>query len=408
MEAQVMAAIESDRRSARADRFSQEEYQRRYAVVRRRMRELGLDALIGFSTSAMPANVRYLTNFAPTGNGTAYLLFPLEGEPLLLVSIFSHVASARSLAVVPSDFAGLEPTATVERLASRLRDLGLAGSRIGLVELDSSRNRGLSVAFLDELKEQLPGIELSLFTAELELIRRVKSEEEIAVLRTAAGLAEQCLEAMAEAARPGGTERDLLAAVAGTAARLGGTLEVAFIGSTSMHNPSMAMPPILPSDRVLQQGDVILSELSIGYLGYSSQLLRPIVLGLPTGLYRELFDTAAAVYQAVQAVLRPGATGWDVQAAAAAIIPRAGFAAEAPIVHGWSQWSEYGFHISLPGSEAHWFQRPVEFQANMTLSVEPNPCTPDFRAGIFLGDLNVIGTDGAASVQSRPLQLIVV
>ncbi|MCC7105384.1 MAG: aminopeptidase P family protein [Chloroflexi bacterium] len=390
--------------SERGNRFSDAEFGRRHAAVRAMMAERGLDVLISHATSAMPANLRYLAGWGPYGNGPAFLLFPASGAPLLLVGIFSHVASAQRAAVVPAEFAGPDSGVT---LAERLQDLGLARARIGLVEVDSARNRGMPSVILDELGQRLPEATFEFATQAVELVRRFKSDEEVAVLERAAGMAEQALEAMVAAARPGNTEWDLAAAVYGAAARAGGTVEVALLGSTSMEHPSMATPRTQPTMRRLERGDVILSELSVGYLGYSTQLLRPITIGQPNDLYRRLIDIAIEVYRSVQAILQPGATERDVQAAAKALA-QPGIAAEAPIVHGWSQWSEFGFHITMPGDEAHWPSRPVRFDTGMSMSIEPNPCTADFRAGVFMGDLNVITPTGARTLHRWPLEPIVV
>ena len=390
--------------SERCDRFSDAEFARRHAAVRAMMAKRGLDVLIAHVTFAMPANVRYLAGWGPYGNGPAFLLFPANRDPLLLVGIFSHVARAQRRSVVAVEFAGPNPGVT---LAERLQDLGLHRARIGLVEVDSARNRGMPSVMLDELRQRLPDASFEYVTQDIEMIRRFKSDEEIAILERAASMAEQALEAMAGAARPGNTEWDLAAAIYGAAARAGGTVEVALLGSTPMENPSMATPRTQPTMRRLERGDVILSELSIGYLGYSTQLLRPITIGQPNDLYRRLIGIAIDVYRSVKAVLKPGATEKDVQAAAKALA-QPGIAAEAPIVHGWSQWSEFGFHVTMPGDEAHWPSRPVRFDTGMSMSIEPNPCTSDFRAGVFMGDLNVITASGARTLHRRPLEGIVV
>ncbi|MDO8597169.1 MAG: aminopeptidase P family N-terminal domain-containing protein, partial [Sulfuricaulis sp.] len=152
--------------SERGDRFSDAEFARRHAAVRAMMAERGLDVLIAHVTSAMPANVRYLTGWGPYGNGPAFLLFPATGDPLLLVGIFSHVASAQRRAVVPVDFAGPNPGVT---LAERLQDLGLGRARVGLVEVDSARNRGMPSVVLDELRQRLPDASFEFVTQSVEM-----------------------------------------------------------------------------------------------------------------------------------------------------------------------------------------------------------------------------------------------
>jgi len=397
---QAQTTSESERR----ERFSDTEFARRHAATRAMMAERGLDVLIAHATSAMPANIRYLTGWAPYGNGPAYLLFPASGKPLLLVGIFSHVASANRGSFAEAEFAGSDAGVT---LADRLQDMGMQSARIGLIEVDSARNRGMPSVLLDELRQRLPDASFDFVTRDVEMIRRFKSDEEVAILERAAGMAEEALEAMVAAARPGNTEWDLAAAVYAAAAHAGGTVEVALLGSTSMDKPSMATPRTQPTMRKLEKGDIILSELSIGYLGYSTQILRPITIGPPNDLYRRLVDIAIGVYGSVQAVLKPGATEKEVQLAAKELA-QAGIAAEAPIIHGWSQWSEFGFHVTMPGDEAHWPSRPVRFDTGMSMSIEPNPCTSDFRAGVFMGDLNIITPTGARSLHQWPLEAIVV
>lgn len=387
-----------------SDCFSEAEFSRRHAAVRAMMKEKGLDILIAHVTAAMPANIRYLTGWGPYGNGPAFLLFPAIQDPLLLVGIFSHVASAERNSSVAAEFAGPQPGVTI---AQRIRDLGLTKARIGLVEVDSARNRGLPSVVLDDIRNILPEASFEFVTQEIEMIRRYKSDEEIALLERSAALAEQALEAMVVAAKPGATEWDLAAAIYSAAARAGGTVEVSLLGSTSMDNPSMATPRTQPTMRTLAKGDVILSEIGIGCRGYSTQLLRPIIIGKPNDLYRRLIDISIEVYKSVQAILKPGATDRDVQLAAK-LLSQPGITSEAPIVHGWSQWSEFGFHVTVPGDESNWPSRPVVFKPGMSMSIEPNPCTSDFRAGVFMGDLNVITENGARSLHRWPLEAILV
>ena len=94
-------------------RFSDQEFARRHAAVRQMMADEGIDALVGYCTSAQPANIRYLTGAAPHGIGVAYLVFPASGQPVLLLSNLGHVAGARALAVVPTEFWGTDSPAKV-------------------------------------------------------------------------------------------------------------------------------------------------------------------------------------------------------------------------------------------------------------------------------------------------------
>ena len=67
------------------------------------------------------------------------------------------------------------------------------------------------------------------------------------------------------------------------------------------------------SHRALARGDVINTEISVSYWGYSGQAHRPVFLkAQPSDLYRQLWDTALEAYQRCMACLKPGATSEDV------------------------------------------------------------------------------------------------
>src|SRR5260370_18963917 len=79
-------------------RFSVEELTRRYGVVRALMQETDLAALLLFSTISSPYEVHYLSNFPTTWE--TLLVFPLEGEPTLLLELYNHVPNARQIASI--------------------------------------------------------------------------------------------------------------------------------------------------------------------------------------------------------------------------------------------------------------------------------------------------------------------
>jgi Xaa-Pro aminopeptidase len=83
-------------------RFTEAEFERRRNLVRAFMEARGLIALVIFGSSAqartLQADIQYLSNFA--GMRDNYLLFPLEGEPVLLVQSSNHVPNAREISVL--------------------------------------------------------------------------------------------------------------------------------------------------------------------------------------------------------------------------------------------------------------------------------------------------------------------
>ncbi|HLL79446.1 MAG TPA: M24 family metallopeptidase, partial [Ktedonobacteraceae bacterium] len=277
-------------------RFTDAEFSRRYADVRAAMREDGLDALLLYSTVGAYNEVLYLSNFQATRE--AMLVFPLEGEPTLLLQMFNHVPNARRVACVDDVRWGGPDTAaaTVECLAEK----GLVASRIGLIGT-------LPYKQYETLRRMLSTATFSDFSRHMTQIRLVKSAEEIEFLRKGAELSDRAIEALAREIRPGLTEHELVAIIENAYLGLGGRTHIHYLATTPMSNPSVCVPAQHQSNRVIEAGDVLITEISAHYSGYPGQILRPFSIGSPpTPQYQRMYDVAFETFQRICEVLRPG------------------------------------------------------------------------------------------------------
>jgi len=57
----------------------------------------------------------------------------------------------------------------------------------------------------------------------------------------------------------------------------------------------------------------------------------------------------------------------------------------------------------IPGVPAWRSDPDTRFEQNELMAVEPNPCTPDLRAGVMVGNLNVVTPAGGRSLHKVPL-----
>ena len=223
-------------------------------------------------------------------------------------------------------------------------------------------------------------------------LRLVKSPEEIAWLRVGCELTDAAVVALRDGARPGVDERELGALVERAYAARGGTTHIHYFAATSMAAPAMAVPAQWPSARRLEAGDALTCEISAAWWDHPGQLLRTFAVAAePSPLYRELHAAADAAFDAILAVLRPGASAADV-VAAAGVIEDAGFTTRDDLLHGFVG----GYLPPVVGSPSRQIA-PVPdfaFAAGMTVVVQPNVVTPDERAGVQTGELVLIGEDG--------------
>jgi Xaa-Pro aminopeptidase len=372
-------------------RFSDAELARRHAAVRGMMAEDGLDALLVYGTASGFSEVQYLSDFRTVRE--AYLVLPAEGEPTLLVQYFNHVPYARRRArVADVRWAGPQDLST---LVAHLVERGLGERRIGLVG-------GLPWQQYAALRAGLPQAQLSDATAKFQRLRLIKSEEELVFLRRGAALSDLAMEALERDVRPGIAEYELAAIVEGAYLPLGGHTHIHYMGTTPMREPSVCVPAQIQSDRVLQAGDVLITEISAQYDGYPGQILRSFSIGEPpTADYQRMHDLAVRVFERVAGVVRPGATVEEVLDAADEI-HTAGYTICDDLLHGFGG----GYFVPhVRTKQTGGTRNPgFVFAENMTIVIQPNVITPDERMGVQVGELLRVTRTGVESLHHYPMR----
>jgi hypothetical protein len=126
----------------------------RYQRTRKMMAEQGLDVILAFSFASISqrANVRFLTNYAPTTR-YAGVVFPMEGSPVLFAPYPVHLTWAGQTmwtedVRLSSDF--------LHSMVAILRERGYESGRIGLAGQVGHAVDALPPAFHSELGKLLP------------------------------------------------------------------------------------------------------------------------------------------------------------------------------------------------------------------------------------------------------------
>jgi Xaa-Pro aminopeptidase len=396
------------------DKFSAAEMDRRYELARGLMDEHGLSALVVFGNSgtnrANMANPFWLSNHLDLHH--CYLVVPADPgqEAALYTGLTNHVPNAREVSDVPViEWGGYDPAGAV---AVRLREVGVTSGRIGLVGVNATFSMGMPYLHHARLVEELPALELVDVTLPYARLRLRKSEEEVEWLRKAAALTDKAIVALAEGAVPGMSEIELVALGEAAYRPEGGMPRIMFLRSMAMDDPSGCLPAQNPSQRRITVGDVIITEFSASYWGYTGQIQRPIFVGAePTEPWQRMFDVALESYERIMDVLRPGATEADT-IRAGSVIGEAGYAIYDDLVHG------YGVDIMPPivdRSCVQWWPwddaEPAPpgrtFEEGMAIVVQPNPITPDEQMGLQLGQLAIVRADAAETLHGLPFEPLV-
>jgi Xaa-Pro aminopeptidase len=386
-------------------RFSEQEMERRFALARGLMAEHGLDALVVAGNSGVNrhnnVNPFWLTQYLDMHH--SYVVLPRDGELALYTGLVNHVPNAREVARESPivEWGGYQPGVTI---AARLRELG--AKRVGIVGIAATWNVGMPYAHYEHLAE-FDKVDV---TREFAALRATKSEEEIERIRGAAELTDLAILAAVAHAKPGVSELELVAEAEAAYRRRGGSVRITFLRSMPMDAPNGCLPAQNPTDRRLEQGDVILTEFSASLGAYSGQVHRPIfVQAEPTEEWLRLFDVAKQAYDSIAAGMVPGSTEGDA-IRNARLIGEAGYGIYDDLIHG------YGTDYGPPLVDKHC----VEFwrdgtepppgrsiDENTVVVIQPNPITPDERMGVQVGAATVVRADGAECLHSLPFEPLI-
>jgi Xaa-Pro dipeptidase len=370
-------------------RFTDKEYARRYRAIREAMQRENLDAIL-ISGARGSSEVHYLSNYL--AQSPCWLLFPREGAPTVFIHFFNHQPCTKAQSVI-EDVRWYGPS-PIEVIVEEIRRRDLAQRKIGIVSL-----RTIAYGHYTALQRHLPEVEFVEFGPAFNRIRRVRSEEELPFLRRSGYLTDLACEALERELRPGMTEQDILAVVYASYLKNGGDPGVHFIASTHMDSPDRFVPWQRATPRVIEIGSVVITELTVSYWGYSTQIHRPFAIARePSPLYRRLFDVALECYENVRRICKPGTTSEEI-VAATAVIEENGFTTYDSVFHG-----EAGKSPELgTRSAAH----PLEkwtLEENMVHIIQPNPITQDFRAGLQLGAAVLVTKTGGEPLHNYPFK----
>ncbi|MFC1492063.1 M24 family metallopeptidase [Nitrospinota bacterium] len=390
--------------------FSEEEYERRYARIRAAMEEKNLDCLIfwGYSTAGTgtdlgQTNITYITSFASTAT---YLVFPLNEEPTIFVTMANHVKNAKRISHVKDVRAGSNffvkggMGSMPLQVAGRLKELGLEKKRIGMV----GNSAWLNINFLHDahvmITEALPDAEFETVTAWYEGVRLIKSEEEVALMRRVTAMTDAAYEVMVRSTRPGIRPIDLHNIYQRAAQAMDARTAMGHVGRTPMSDPDMNYPDYIPLTTPIQVGDVIMTEMAVGIAGYFGKIWGTYFVGDPTPEYEKLFNLAKKTSDDLHAAIKPGVKTGDLARLCLDTIQDAGYMSKTSICG----WSNRNARPEVRAAGDRITDPDFVFEKNQCINVVGWPSNEEATIGLWLGDCCVITDDGIENLQKYPIR----
>lgn len=172
---------------------------------------------------------------------------------------------------------------------------------------------------VDALVQDRSGVEILSAQPQLEALRGVKSDAEIALLRKAIDITSQAQRELAGLVEPGVNEFEGHSAVEYTFRRYGAERPAfaTIVGS----GPNSTVLHYNANDRFMEEGDVVVADIGASYGGYAADVTRTLpVSGRFTEAQREIYQLVRDAQTAAEEIARPGTSAGDMAREAATVL----------------------------------------------------------------------------------------
>jgi Xaa-Pro aminopeptidase len=342
------------------------EIELRRQAVAQRLADHKIDVLL---VSSSP-NIRYLSGFEGS-NG------------LMLISAReSHFFTDPRYKLAVSEMPGCQvhvvkgpllPAATAILQRKKLKKIGIESSWI-------------TYGDYVKLKELLPlGSSLQPVAGLVEVLRMVKSPEEIALIRKSVLLNSEAYARTLKRVKAGVQEQEIAAELDFHMRKLGA--EKPAFDTIVAAGPHSALPHAHPSTHRLLENELLLTDMGASLNGYSSDMTRVAYLGKPPQRVRTLYRAVLEAQLAGLDAVRAGIPASKVDSAARSVLRKQGL--EREFVHS----TGHGLGLEIHEPPRIGRKEKTKLETNMVITIEPGAYIEGF-CGVRIEDTVLVTENG--------------
>lgn len=251
-----------------------------------------------------------------------------------------------------------------------------------------------------KLLDELGSPRLADATKLLNRLRRIKSPEELTLMRRVCRIADRAMDETSGRIEAGVTELDLAEEVNFHLLRLGSRTWSFDTAVWQMGPGDDRDANVRLSQQEVRGGTGVSFDFGAVVQGYCSDFGRTVRVGDPDEEYRRAYDTVMAAQQAGIDAVRPGVPASEVHRATRAVIEAAGY----------GDWFRHrtGHCIGLDVHEEPFIspEDHTPLEAGMTFTIEPSIFWPG-RVGVRVEDIILCTEDGGVKLNEHPTTLVV-
>lgn len=364
-------------------------YKNRYEKLQNLMQEHHCDVL---ALNPGPS-LYYLTGLSfHLSERPTVLLLSLEYSPIIILPKLEKEKLHQSKIPLEGIFFEDNPDSWKEAFTEASKRIDLNHKRIGY---EAVRFRTLEYFFLFKSAP-----EAEYFNAEdiVSSLRMKKDIEELEKMQKAVEIAQKALIATLSFIKPGRTEKEIASELTAQLLRHGSAPELPFYPIVS-GGPNSANPHATPTERPIQNGDLLVIDWGATFEGYVSDLTRTFAIGNIEPELQRIGEIVLAANLEGKKVAKTGLPIGEIDHATRKIIETEGY-------------GEYFTHRTGHGLGLEGHEPPYLFSENtlplvegMTFTIEPGIYLPG-KGGVRIEDDVVITEEGCKSLSDLPREVV--
>ncbi|HGD3084683.1 TPA: M24 family metallopeptidase [Streptococcus agalactiae] len=334
-----------------------------------------------------PVTVNYLTGFFCDPHERQMFLFVYEDrDPILFVPAL-EVSRAKQSVPFPV-FGYTDSENSWQKIANNLPSFSVSKVLAEFDNLNVTKFQGLQTVFDGHFENLTPYIQN---------MRLIKSRDEIEKMLVAGEFADKAVQVGFDNISLNNTETDIIAQIEFEMKKQG--INKMSFDTMVLTGNNAANPHGIPGTNKIENNALLLFDLGVETLGYTSDMTRTVAVGKPDQFKKDIYHLCLEAHQAAIDFIKPGVLASEVDAVARNVIEKAGY----------GQYFNHRLGHGL-GMDVHEFPsimagNDIEIQEGMCFSVEPGIYIPD-KVGVRIEDCGYVTKTGFEVFTKTPKELL--
>jgi len=372
----------------------------RLTKLRTRMKEEKVDAFIALKS----VNVEYLTGFDYIrDNSDPHAVLVTQTEARFITDARYLEAAQQEAVNAPTDSAG-NALWHVDDPKGRpiITDLHELWNFKGIKKV--ALEDKISYRIFESIKKSIRPAKVIPAQNWVEDIRSVKDDAELDRIKAAQAITDKAFTHLCSFIRAGMTEKEVALELEYTVQKLGA--EGVSFPPIVASGANGSLPHAVPTDKVIEAGDLLTLDFGASYGGYCSDMTRTIFISgegkaEPTDEQRTIYDTVLAAQEASLAAFKEGTTGIAVDKAGRELIIEAGYGDY--FVHGTGHGVGLYIHEAPNASP----RSPEKHKAGEVVTCEPGIYVPG-KMGVRIEDMVIVTESSSENITTSSKKLIII